>query len=187
MSESKGKLWFLCVLAILVISLSTFNYWQKSSQEEAVEMTEANVSQVVVYVSGAVNSPGVIEVPAGARTLEAINRAGGLLPIADSTKINMAQLVKDGMQIHVPARPNNTTAGVVSSAGATSAAFEAKVNINTASAQELDKLPGIGPAIAEKIIQYRETHGNFVDIIDLKKVPGIGESKFNKLKDQITI
>lgn len=190
MSENKGRLWLLCGLAILVLLISSYSFWQKSSRDKVSNMAETKASAaVIVYVSGAVNAPGVIEVPAGARILEVINRAGGLLPVADSAKINMAQLVKDGMQIHVPLRPNSTNPAVTApaSAGIGAAASERKININTANAQELDKLPGIGPAIADKIIQYREAHGNFNDIADLKKVPGIGESKFNKLKELITI
>ena len=118
--------------------------------------------------------------------LGAIEGAGGLLPVADITKINMAQPLRDGMQIHVPAREQGKNGAGAEQSPKTGPVTE-KININTASAGELDKLPGVGPAIAEKIVQYREAHGSFGKAEDLKKVPGIGESKYNKMKDQIRI
>lgn len=195
MSENKGRLWFILGLAVIILIISSYGYWQKCLVEETASTSiqpssagKGSGKDFIVYVSGAVNKPGVIIVPAGVRVLDVIDRSGGLLPVADTTKINMAQIVKDGMQINVPIRVStgNATAGA-SSPGVSGHATSGKININTADAQELDKLPGIGPAIAEKIIQYRETNGSFKESSDLKKIPGIGESKFDKLKDQITI
>lgn len=195
MSENKGRLWFVFGLAVIIVLISSYGYWQKCFVEESASASiqttsveKASGKELTVYVSGAVNKPGVITVPTGVRVLDAIDRAGGLLAVADTTKINMAQVVKDGMQINVPIKANtgNATAGGSSQSVSAHAASE-KININTADAKELDKLPGIGPAIAEKIIQYREANGSFKENTDLKKIPGIGEIKYNKLKDQITI
>lgn len=191
MVEDKERFWLIIGLAALVVAVSAYHYWQKTavrefahSSNEAV-LTEAG-PEVIVYVSGAVNHPGVIRLASGARALDAIDGAGGLLPIADAAKLNMAQPLRDGMQIHVPARAGKSnTAGAEQSQ--TTGQTADRININTAGAQELDRLPGIGPSIAEKIIQYRETNGNFGVIEDLKKVPGIGESKYNKMKDRISI
>lgn len=191
MVEDKGRFWLLIGLSALVVAVSAYHYWQKTavrefehSSNEAV-LTEAG-PELIVYVSGAVNHPGVIRLASGARALDAIDGAGGLLPTGDAAKINMAQPLRDGMQIHVPARDiKSNTAGAEQSQTAGQTAD--RININTAGAQELDRLPGIGPSIAEKIIQYRESNGNFSAIEDLKKVPGIGESKYNKMKDRIGI
>lgn len=195
MSENKGRLWFVFGLAVIIVLISSYGYWQKCFVEESASTSIRTTSvekdsgkELTVYVSGAVNKPGVMIVPSGVRVLDAINRAGGLLAVADTAKINMAQVVKDGMQINVPSKAStgNAIAGGSSQSVSAHAASE-KININTADAKELDKLPGIGPAIAEKIIQYREANGSFKETTDLRKIPGIGENKYNKLKDQITI
>ncbi|GBG56392.1 competence protein ComEA [Sporomusaceae bacterium FL31] len=194
MSENKERLWFVLGLAVIIMIISSYGYWQKCFVEETASTSiqassagNGSGKDFVVYVSGAVNKPGVITVPAGVRVLDVIDRAGGLLPVADTAKINMAQIVKDGMQINVPIRLSTGASAGGSSQGVRDHVTSDKININTADAKELDKLPGIGPAIAEKIIQYREANGSFKENADLKKIPGIGESKFDKLKDQITI
>lgn len=155
---------------------------QSGSQEDRAEIT--------VYVTGAINKPGVVTVKEGARTADAVKACGGLLPTADGEKVNMAQVLKDGQQVRVPekqagspATPANT--GKASSASKTKA--DGPININTASAEELDALPGIGPAMAKRIIEYRETEGAFTAIEDIKKVKGIGEAKFEKMKDKICL
>jgi competence protein ComEA len=131
-----------------------------------------------VYVSGAVQKPGVFKIAAGSRILDAINIAGGFTSVADSSKLNLAKKIQDGIEINVPEQQSKET-GELKSSG--------KVNINTASQSELDSLPGIGPTLAERIIKYRTDKGAFQQLDDLKKVSGIGTSKFNKLKDRITI
>ena len=143
-----------------------------------------------MYVTGAINKPGVVTVREGARMADAVKACGGLLPTADGEKVNMAQVLKDGQQVRVPekqagssALPTNT--GKASSAVKTKA--DGPININTASAEELDALPGIGPAMAKRIIEYRETEGAFTAIEDIKKVKGIGEAKFEKMKDKICL
>jgi competence protein ComEA len=105
-----------------------------------------------------------------------------LLPTADSEKVNLAQTLKDGQQLRVPERKLDGT-------GARSQTKDDKglVNINTADEKALDSLPGVGPAMAKRIIEYRETEGAFQSIEDIKKIKGIGETKFAKLKDKICI
>ena len=148
-------------------------------------------ADVVVYVCGAVRSPGVVRVPADARVADALALAGGPSPRAELDGVNLAAKVVDGQQIMVPERGATVAAG--SSAGATSAAGGsatvpgAPVNINTASLEELDSLDGVGPAPAQKIIDYRLASGPFKVIDDIKNVSGIGDAKFAAMKDSITV
>lgn len=116
---------------------------------------------------------------------DAINACGGVLPNADHENINMAQVLKDGQQLRVPEKTNGSSqAGTAGNSGTGKAGL---VNINTADEKALDALPGIGPAMAKRIIEYRETEGQFQTIEDLKKVKGIGDAKFNKMKDKLCV
>lgn len=150
---------------------------------------------LTVYVTGAVNQPGVVTVATGARVADAVNACGGLSPDADAEAINMAQAVKDGQQIRVPAKgaqkaAANDTAGTKTAASAKAGGSEdagGLVNINTADEKALDTLPGVGPATAQKIIEYRENEGAFQSPEDIMKVRGIGKAKYEKMKDKITI
>lgn len=147
---------------------------------------------LTVYVTGAVNQPGVVTVATGARVADAVNACGGLSPEADGEAINMAQAVKDGQQIRVPAKgaqkaaANGATAAKAGGS-ANSADTSGLVNINTADEKALDTLPGVGPATAQKIIEYRENEGAFQSPEDIMKVRGIGKAKYEKMKDKITI
>ena len=139
-----------------------------------------------------VNKPGIVTLAQGARIADAIDACGGLLPTADESKVNMAKEVQDGQQIRVPEKKGQgqDQQGKSRQKGTSktqSADAGSPVNINTADAQELDKLPGVGPAMAQRIIDYREQNGGFQNIEDLKKIKGIGEAKFNKLKDQVCL
>ena len=148
---------------------------------------------LTVYVTGAVNQPGVVTVASGARVADAVNACGGLSPEADGDAINMAQALKDGQQVRVPAKGAQKAATgadaskSAGSAGNASADAGGLVNINTADEKALDTLPGVGPATAQKIIEYRETEGAFQSPEDIMKVRGIGKAKYEKMKDKITI
>ena len=206
--QRKDKRKILAVVAVVVISVSFYGWWSKTlkpdpgiavSRETIVEAAHEEQGAVVVYVSGRVEHPGVIKVSAGARAIDVVNAAGGLLSGADVSKVNLAQSVKDGMQINIPGQPimagdpnagkysgpGNVPGRTGSSSSGTNSA-EGKININTADASELDKLPGVGPAMAEKIVEWRKNNGPFQDGEDLKKVKGIGEEKYRKLKDKIS-
>lgn len=156
-------------------------------------LQEDRVAQMVYFhIVGAVNKPGLYWLPEGARVADAVRLA---IPSsrADLNALNLAELVVDQQKIYVPrqgevnrftsAQPPVASPG----SGGRPAGPTGKVNINTASAKELDSLPGIGPALAERIIEYRQSNGGFKNISDLKKVSGIGDQKFAKLKDLITI
>jgi competence protein ComEA len=168
---------------------------QDSTQEPASGQSnqpEPPVAPVVVDVKGAVKHPGVYSLPAGARVVDAIERAGGLLEEADPDRINLAQPLTDGMAFRVPFQGEQdnppSEPSVAQSAGVSGSLPGAgKVNINTATEAELDTLPGIGPAKAAAIVKYREEHGPFQEIGHLTRVPGIGEKTFQNLQDLITV
>lgn len=149
-----------------------------------------------VQVEGAVAHPGVLQLPAGARLGEALEAAGGLLPQADTRALNLATLLQDGDKIVVPLLPPTPAPTLTRLPGATSAPEETNpsppaanglININTATLEELDALPGIGPAIAQRIIDYRTQNGPFASIEDIQNVAGIGPSTFQKIKDRISV
>lgn len=180
------------ILAALIYELypSADSVALKSSASETTENKAAEAGsssgKIVVYVSGAVNSPGVVELPDGARAVDAVNKCGGLSDAADADAINLAAKITDGAQIKVPVKNASSAAATAAGSGA-AAESDGKININSADEAALDKLPGIGPAMAKRIIEYRQTEGLFQSLEDLKKVRGIGESKFKELKDKITL
>jgi len=141
---------------------------------------------VIVYITGAVPRPGVYALPKGARVQDAISAAGGFLAEAEKSQINLAALVEDGEKLDIPyiegASPVITTPEpeVVTST-------TELIDINIASAAELESLPGIGPTTAQKIIDYREQNGPFLSIEDIINVPGIGPGTYERIKDLITV
>ena len=202
------KMKILAAIALGVIFVSFYGWWRKTlpnnnatliPKNETAEAAQKAEGDIIVYVSGMVEHPGLVKVRAGARALDAVNNAGGVLPGADVSKVNLAESVRDGMQIHVPGQvlmKKDDGAGNYSgqpgtksqsqSSTSPAAVSEEKININTADAAQLDKLPGVGPAMAAKIVEWRKVNGPFQDGSDLKKVKGIGDSKYQKLKDKIS-
>lgn len=186
----KKSLW---ILLLLLAAIAMGTIYGSYAQESAVVLDEAGreeggtASNITVYVTGAVNKPGMVTVKEGARVGDAINTCGGLLPTADQEHINMAQVLKDGEQVKVPERQASLHKGKDQKAGKRGGEASGLININTADEKELDSLPGIGPAMAKRIIEYRETEGNFQRIEDIKKIKGIGEAKFTKIRDKICL
>ena len=154
---------------------------------------------VVVHVTGAVSRPGVVTLPPGSRVTDAINAVGGASAEADTQQLNLARVLTDGEQIRVPRigevlpdpapQPGGNTAPGARTAPGKSGDGGASgtVNINTASASELEKLPGIGPALAQRIVEYRDSHGPFASVDSLTDVPGIGKAKLEGLREQATV
>lgn len=192
----KSLLVLFCIA--LFASVSTFYYLY--TQEDTTPIITDNMqtqtqdnqedTTITVYVSGEVNSPGLVELPSDSRIADAIKACGDFTPLADKAKINLAQKLTDGMQIQVSSKApvinsneqvNDTNSNIPSNNNSSSNL----ININTATKEDLDTLPGIGPATAQKIIDYRQEHGNFSSIEDIKNVKGIGEAKFSKMQDKI--
>ena len=137
-----------------------------------------------IYVSGAVNYPDVYALPLGSLVKDAVAMAGGATAEADLDHINLALKLSDQMQVYVP-RQGEAAATPKAPSGA--ATLSAPININTANVEELDLLPGIGPSIAQAIIDYRTANGPFKTIEDIDNVKGIGEALFAKIKGSITV
>ena len=190
----------LVLLAVVALAAGGAFYAGMHGQEEAVTLdagttpqAEAPVkeSEIVVYVAGAVNRPGVVQLAEGARAKDAVDACGGFLPTADTNGVNLAQKLKDGMQVTVPEKSPQGTAAQGAAGGAQAGAAkslpEGMVNINTADEKELDKLPGVGPAMAKRIVEYRTENGAFQAPEEIKRVKGIGDAKYEKMKDKIVL
>jgi len=149
---------------------------------------------IVVDVVGAVRRRGVFRLPAGARVIDAIDAAGGATPSADLTRLNLAAALADGSRVAVPAVGGSVPAvdpaavsGAPPPGGGGAPSASTPVNLNTANAEQLDALPGVGPATAAAIIDDRETHGPFRSVGDLGRVRGIGDAKLEQLRDLVTV
>ena len=143
-------------------------------------------STVIVYVSGAVSAPDVYVLPLDARVKDLVVAAGGLTADADPERLNLAERLKDSDHIHVPRQGEaaDEGAGVDNTAGT---AQSGPLDLNTASASDLDSLPGIGQSFAERIIEYRTTNGPFTSVEDLQKVKGIGAALFAKIAPLVKV
>lgn len=145
---------------------------------------------VLVHVAGAVLAPGLVEVAAGARVADAIAAAGGAAPDADAGRLNYARPVTDGERIDVPRVGDDTAdGGEAGSGGATSGGIrpDGRVDLNLATAEELETLPGVGPVLASRIVAHRDEHGPFVDVGQLRQVSGIGDKTFQRLADLVAV
>ncbi len=151
---------------------------------------------MTIHVAGAVRRPGVYRLPAGGRVDDALRRAGGATRNADLAAINLAAKLEDGRQVLVPARAAPADAGAAPAAGnagspavsgaAGSGVEAAPINLNTATLEQLDTLDGVGPGIAQRILDYREQHGGFDRVEDLGEVPGIGDKRLATLTPLVT-
>lgn len=142
-------------------------------------------TEVVVAVMGEVVTPGVVRLPAGSRVDDALRAAGGLAPGGSAGLLNLARVLVDGEQVLVgpQAQPDPAAAGGPS-AGAAAGGL---VDLNAADASALDELPGIGPVLAERIVEWRTENGSFASIDQLREVPGIGEAKYASIKSKVTV
>lgn len=170
----------------------------KLQTEEKVAAKEKQADEwkqhetLMVDVKGQVKLPGVYQASDGERVIDVINRAGGLTDQADQSQVNFAEHVQDEMVIYIPAKGEEGVQAAVPSGGSGTAVSNAanrqgKINLNKADSTELQNLPGIGPAKAAAIIEYRETSGGFKTVEDLKNISGIGDKTFEKLKDLVDI
>lgn len=152
--------------------------------------TKAASGRIAVHVAGAVTHPGVVELVAGARVIDAIEAVGGALPDGDLDRLNLAARVADGERVYVGkpgvADPGAATSSVDGTGGG-AAAPGAKINLNTATQAQLEELPGVGPAFAQAILAERQRRGGFTSVNDLRSVRGIGDKRFADLSPLVTV
>ena len=183
-------------------------------QEETQDEEEYSDTRIIVYITGAINKEGIYELPVNSRISDLIEKAEGIKEEAYIEKLNLAYKLEDGMKIHIPTKQEyeeqqkikqetNITEDVTNEYITTDSGISSiekdkedinsentnndKININKATQTELDSLPGIGPSTAEKIIEYRKEKGKFKKIEEIKEVSGIGEAKYEKIKDKIEV
>ena len=181
------------LIYILNINQSNLNNYEAleitNAEEENIEETEEKIK---VHIAGSVVTEGMVELEERARVADAIEEAGGTTADANMNQINLAYKLQDGQKIYIPNQNEEeyqiTTnmEGIQSANGTTSNETDV-ININTATQTELELLPGIGPSTATKIIDYREENGKFENIEEIKNVPGIGEAKYENIKNKITV
>jgi competence protein ComEA len=139
---------------------------------------------VRVSVRGAVVSPGIYRLAPGSILQDLLDAAGGVLPQADTSHLNLVAPLSDGQEVRVPVQTPTSTGGTPASV---LPADNEKINLNTATREELESLPGIGPVLAQRIIEYRETHGPFQSVDELRNVDGIGPALLEKIRDLVEI
>jgi competence protein ComEA len=146
---------------------------------------EAAAGRVAVHVAGRVRRPGLVRLTAGSRVLDAIRAAGGTVPGADLDAVNLARKLVDGEQVRIPAHGQAAPAAAAP-AGAPAGQAAGPLDLNTATPEQLDTLPGVGEVTAGRIVAYRTAHP-FTSIDELLEVPGIGQRRFEQLKDLVTV
>ncbi len=202
----KGK--FIIAIVAVIIGFIIWKVYNKSenfssedflaSEKNTVSMniTEEEEDIIVIHIIGEVKKPGVVRVKEGSRVEDIVKEAGGLTENADISNINLAYIVEDGTKIRIPSiDEENNDGSYISADGGKGVIISEEndntsssiVNINTASETELEQLPGIGPSISSKIVEYRNQKGKFKSIEDIKNVTGIGDNKFEKIKDLIRV
>jgi competence protein ComEA len=154
-----------------------------TAEPVAGELRAEPAPRLVVHVVGAVRRPGLYRLPNGARIADALRRAGGATRRADLSLVNLAAPVSDGTQVVVPRRVPAAAAG--GGEGPSDTAGGGPVHLNTATVEQLDELPGVGPVTAQKIIDWREQHGAFSSVDDLDAIPGIGPARLEQLRELV--
>lgn len=182
---------YITIILILCVLVGIYFLWPIITDESdsvlvegaidgnsSISTVEQTSNKPIAYITGAVVSPGLYEFESSATVGDVVQLAGGLLPYADVESVNMAKSVNAGDHIHIVFNFHGNPEVLLRGN---------KININTASAKELDALPGIGPAMAKRIEEYRSQKGPFTSIEGIKGVKGIGDGVFKKIKDKITI
>lgn len=201
----------VAVLAFALVCICAVHFWPHPGEEFTIasanqvqdgepassEASSSAAQNILVDIEGAVCAPGLYSLAQGARVGELVSMAGGFSENAAPAQVNLARKLEDGEQVYVPSAddisqaPNSAApsgaAGASASGASTQGAASDKININTASSDDLQKLTGIGPSLAERIIEYRETNGRFSSVDDLQNVSGIGKTRFANIKDKICV
>lgn len=207
----KQKIIVIAIAGIVVIGIMYFIYNKNQVKEDInieneilvnnVITNENNTNDdiVIIHITGSVKNPGIVKLKEGSRIEDAIESAGGLTENADITKVNLAYVVEDGTKIKIPSASEEDIGDedIIDSKSGDNIIIEENavplnnstqtININKATEKEFETLPGIGPSLASKIIEYRNQNGKFESIEDIKNVNGIGDNKYEKIKDLITV
>lgn len=187
------KTWQQVLLGFLLGMLASGVIWLTATSPRGtpIELVPPPTpAPFIIHISGAVQNPGVYSLPRDSRVQDAVTLAGGLLGEADTDIINLAALLSDGDKIHIPAQSEELTHFMADNpalSGVETNSPPARINLNTATLSQLDALPGIGPAKAANILAYRQRNGPFQNIDDLLKVPGIGLSILETIRDRIYV
>lgn len=170
---------------------------EKEEKQEVSKIEDTPIEKIFIHITGAVMKEGVVEIENNARIKDAIEMAGGLREDADISNVNLAYILKDGQKIYIPKKSEivqndmivteENGEEVIIDDGGDLEEINGKININTAGIEQLEKLSGIGEGTAIKIIEYRKDNGKFKSIEDLKNVSGIGDAKFNNIKNNICV
>lgn len=200
---SKNEKIIICIILLIIISvIGYYIYVNINNNESYIEEDDSYIEEnhndvdnetsvnkseetIIIHIAGCVENEGVYEIKKDSRISDAIDIAGGLTSDANIKSINLAQKLNDGQKIYIP----NINEDIEEYTGDDTNLFEYNelININTATQTQLETLPGIGPSTADKIIQYRKENGNFKNIEDIKNVSGIGDSKYENIKDKICV
>ena len=201
----KQKLAIGIVGALIIIGVGVYIYWANKAEEYDFNDFYANTepdkkkeNTIIVHITGEVKNAGIIELPEESRIADAIEQAGGVTEEADLDQVNLAFVLSDGQKIYIPNKKereaNEEKAYITAESGNNviikdkiEGGKKQKVNINEAKQEDFEQLPGIGPSIAKKIIEYREQNGKFTSIDELQEVKGIGEAKLENIKEYITV
>jgi competence protein ComEA len=202
------------VIGIIVIGIAIYGFISMSQTQEMLDISQMvnlentqnqvesenniieNQNVIIVHITGEVKKTGILILPEGARIADAVEAAGGETKDADLDVINLAYVLEDGQKIYIPNKnekqekayiTKESGNNIISQGENNSKEGNTKVNINEANQSELEELPGIGPSIASRIIEYREQNGKFNKIEDLQNVKGIGDAKFRDIKDYVVV
>lgn len=176
--------WAIAVFVVVLLGVRTRDRAEAEPAAAPVveEKRRPSREQVVVAVAGEVRRPGIVRVRSGARVDVAIRRAGGLTRRGDPTAVNLAARLEDGQQIVIPARGPR---GAASGASGAETAAGGPISLASATVEELDTIDGIGPTLAERIVEYRTENGGFGSVEELQEVEGIGEARFEALREAV--
>lgn len=200
----------ICIIGYYIYSSNSNDSYEQlelisEEKEEEINKNVENNSEekeeIVVHIAGEVKKPGIVRIKDGSRIADIIEQAGGLTDQANLTNINLAYIVEDGQKITIPSKQEQEVKEYISNQSGEGVIREnpeintiqnatiknTKVNINKATKEELQSLSGIGESTAQKIIDYRKENGEFKQIEDLKNVSGIGDAKYNAIKDNIKV
>ena len=207
MNQLNRKQKIIAIIIVTIIGIGIYCYTDaiENTNNEEIEnvlevvptntIEETEEKNIFVHIAGCVQKEGMLELSSNSRIADAIEKAGGLTQDADLSDINLAYILEDGMKIYIPNQNerqenNEITENIPNTATMQIQDTNKKqdvININTATQEELDTLPGIGPATAIKIIEYRKENGKFKQKEEIKEVSGIGEAKYEKIKEYISV